>query len=338
MKRTGPWTHFLIGVLGVLFGALIVFHLTNHSPRPMDWPVAQVAKKVGPSVVVVFNNQKVGTHLKTRGLGSGVIISGRGEIVTNYHVVAGAKQVVVALSNGRRYIAHIQGVDPATDLALIKIRANHLQAIQFASSSQIEPGQLVVAIGNSLGLSHTVTAGIISSKDREVYRDGWAYHLIQTDAPINPGNSGGALVNTQGQLIGINSSKISQTGVEGIGFAIPSNTVEKVVAELQKYGHVRRPWIGVQMQYAGSKAPGVFIVAVDAGSPAAHAGIRPGDFITQINGKPVKRVIEVNHLLSQIPIGQKVSIKVLQQTLCKTVQVKVAEAPLTALPNSKHIG
>lgn len=212
----------LVGIAGLLVGAWLMTAITS---RPyssgLNWPVVAVAKRVGPSVVVVLNNRRSGTTQTVKGMGSGVVINRQGDIVTNYHVVQGADSLTVILSNHRRYRARVVGVDPPTDLAVIRIHAAALTPIVFARSSAIEPGELVVAIGNSLGLAHTVTVGVVSAKDRVMYRDGWQYHLIQTDAAINPGNSGGPLVNTEGQLIGINSSKIAQTGVEGIGLPAP---------------------------------------------------------------------------------------------------------------------
>ncbi|MCY0907711.1 MAG: trypsin-like peptidase domain-containing protein, partial [Sulfobacillus thermotolerans] len=143
----------------------------------------------------------------------------------------------------------------------------------FASSKTIEPGELVVAIGNALGLSHTVTTGIISAKDRVMFHDGWEYHLIQTDAAINPGNSGGALVNARGELIGLNSSKIAQAGVEGIGLAIPSDTVKEISQQLIAYGHVKRPWLGATVESSGPRSFGLLVVGVVPSGPAAQAGI-----------------------------------------------------------------
>ncbi len=228
MRKSVSWHSFWYGLFGVLVGALVVYQTASRTPHPVVWPVAAVVKKLDPSVVVVLNNQREGLAERTRGIGSGVVIDHQGDIVTNYHVVAGATSVTVILANGSRYRARVMGVDPPTDLAVIRIRALHLIPVAFAPSNQIQPGQLVVAIGNSLGLTHTVTSGIISAKDRVLYRDGWEYHLIQTDAAINPGNSGGPLVNAEGQLIGINSSKISQAGIEGIGLPIPYQVIVAV--------------------------------------------------------------------------------------------------------------
>ncbi len=221
MRRT--WGAALVaGIAGGVVGALLVLWLVpRFFSSPSGWPVAKIARQVDPSVVAIVNLQKRDGRLRPRGLGSGVIVDTRGDIVTNYHVVAGSSALTVILPNGRRVPATLVGTDPPTDLAVVRVSVEGLTPIRWGDSSRVVPGQLVVAIGNSLGLSHTVTAGIVSAPDRVLYRDGWEYHLIQTDAAINPGNSGGPLVNAMGQLIGINSSKIAQVGVEGVGLAIP---------------------------------------------------------------------------------------------------------------------
>jgi serine protease Do len=204
-------------VVGVAFTAMWL----GARPAPTAWPVVAIARHVDPSVVTVVNLVRRDGHLKPHGLGTGVILTQSGDIVTNNHVVAGADALEVVLQNGKRYAAHLVGVDPPTDLAVVRIHAGDLRPLPFANSHHIVVGELVVAVGNALGLSHTVTAGIVSGRDRVMYRDGWEYHLIQTDAAINPGNSGGPLVNQAGYLIGINSSKIAQTGVEGLGLPSP---------------------------------------------------------------------------------------------------------------------
>lgn len=331
MTRSGRWQSFWFGLFGVLLGGMMVYQVVTRTPHPVNWPVTAVVKKLDPSVVVVLNNQQSASGEKTRGMGSGVVIDRQGDIVTNYHVVSGAKTVWVVLSNGMRYKARVIGEDPPTDLAVIRIGAPHLVPVMFAPSNHIEPGQLVVAIGNSLGLTHTVTAGIISAKDRVMYRDGWEYHLIQTDAAINPGNSGGPLVNTSGQLLGINSSKISQAGIEGIGFAIPVGTVRYVVNQILRYGHVRRPWIGALLQPAGSSAPGLLVVAVTPNGPAAHAGIHPGDWITEIAGVKVHHVHEVTRVLETMEPGRTLKVGLLRGPQPLTLLLKLGE-----LPSSPH--
>ncbi|MCL4493260.1 MAG: trypsin-like peptidase domain-containing protein [Firmicutes bacterium] len=323
------WRSFLFGFLGVIVGALIAYHTLRRTPDALNWPVVSIARKVDPSVVIVLNKQRENRQLRTKGIGSGVILNRQGYIVTNYHVVASANELFVVLSSGKRYHAHVVGEDPASDLAVLKVKAGNLQPIAFSSSGTVEPGELVVAIGNALGLSHTVTTGVISAKDRVMYRDGWEYHLIQTDAAINPGNSGGALVNAQGQLIGINASKIAQTGVEGIGFAIPSNTVKAISTQLIKYGHVRRPWLGAALESAGSNSVGLLVVGVAPGSPAAKAGIRNGDFLVSINDVRVHQMQDIIPVIQKAGVGRIVQVGILRGNQPLTVSVKLGELPLT---------
>lgn len=313
-----------IGVLGVLVGALVVrlWWAPAASP-PSPWPVTAIARRVDPSVVMVINQVNKDGHLHPKGLGSGVVLNANGTLVTNYHVVEGANALTVVLSNGKRYPARVVGVDPPTDLAVLRISAPRLTPISFGDSSHLRPGDLVVAIGNALGLTHTVTAGIISAADRTLYRDGWEYHLIQTDAAINPGNSGGALVNGQGQLIGINSSKIARTGVEGLGFAIPVNTVRMVVDQILQYGHVRRPWIGLQV--ATGDGPGVAVVAVLPGSPAAKAGIRVGDFLTRVGHTAIKNPRDIIQALEQAHVGESEVLTLLRGGVTYQVRIKLAD-------------
>ena len=318
----------LMGIAGLLIGAWFMTVVTPKAPAPaLNWPIVEVVKRVGPSVVVVVNNQVVGQKEQAKGMGSGVVMNSRGDIVTNYHVVQGADSLTVILSNNHRYKARVVGVDPSTDLAVIRIHSRDLVPVRFAPSANIEPGELVVAIGNSLGLTHTVTVGVISAKDRIMFRDGWQYHLIQTDAAINPGNSGGPLVNTHGELIGINSSKIAQTGVEGIGFAIPSDTVKYVVNQLLEFGRVRRPWIGATLVPTTQHALGMLVVSVTPKSPAALAGIKAGDLLTAINGEPVRRLRDVVQVLEKSSIGGSVRLGILRGDQQLSVVVVLQELP-----------
>lgn len=321
----------IVGVAGLLVGAWL---MSFWSPRPtspaLNWPVVAVAKRVGPSVVVVLNNRVEGRKEEMKGMGSGVVLDRQGDIVTNYHVVQSAHSLTVMLSTGQRFPARVVGVDPPTDLAVIRINAKHLIPVTFTQSSNIEPGQLVVAIGNSLGLTHTVTVGVVSAKDRVMYRDGWEYHLIQTDAAINPGNSGGPLVNDQGQLIGINSSKIAQAGIEGIGFAIPSDTVKYVVGQLIHYGRVRRPWLGATLQPTQSRRLGLMIVSVAPQGPAALAGLKPGDLITSINGQAVHTLRDVVRVLERTAVGKRVRVGVLRGSQSMTINIQLQETPHAA--------
>jgi serine protease Do len=318
------WQMGLVGFLGVMIGAVAVLGLAGRPAVSFNWPVPQIASQARPSVTVVLNYQK--GHLK--GMGTGVIVKAAGDIVTNYHVVAHATRVGVILSNGRRYTASVVGTDPPTDLAVVHIaHAGLLKPIRFAPPTPVVPGELAVAIGNSLGLTYSVTAGVISAPDRTVERDGQVYHLIQTDAAINPGNSGGPLLNTRGQLIGINSSKIAQTGVEGIGFAIPDSVIKEVIGQILKYGQVQRPWLGVAVDGARSGSAGLFVVRVEPKSPAAKAGLRPGDFIAKVNGHPMHTLTQWTDLIASSRIGQSLSLTLWRGSDQLAVSVRLSARP-----------
>lgn len=320
----------LAAIAGILVGAWLMSLVGPHPDSTgLNWPVVSVVKRVTPSVVVVLNNRRSGDRQEVRGMGSGVILNRHGDIVTNYHVVQGSDSLTVVLFNGRRYRARLVGTDPPTDLAVIRIDASRLTPIAFASSATVEPGQLVVAIGNSLGFDHTVTVGVVSARDRVMYRDGWEYHLIQTDAAINPGNSGGPLLNVEGRLIGINSSKIAQTGVEGIGFAIPSDTVQDVVHQILHYGHVRRPWIGVTLQPLSDRKLGMMVVSVVG--PAQEAGVKPGDLLQSVNDQPVHDLGDVIKVLEKNRVGQRIRLGLLRGTEHLSVSVTLQELPSSSL-------
>lgn len=323
------WPSLLAGFAGVLAGVAVILAVgrPSASPAGLSWPVPAVARRVAPSVVVVLNQQRESGGTKTRGVGSGVVFDRQGDIVTNYHVVRGAARVVVILADGHRASARVIGVDPPTDLAVIRVRAPRLVPIHLASSSGVEPGELVVAIGNSLGLVHSITVGVISATDRTLYRQGWPYHLIQTDAAINPGNSGGPLVDMSGGMIGINSSKIVQTGIEGIGFAVPSNTVRYVADQLIRFGKVRRPWLGAVLQGMTGPAPGLLVVAVTPGGPVARAGLLRGDIITRIDASAVRSVQGVVQILSSCRVGQRVVLTVWRGGEPRQLRVQLGAEP-----------
>ena len=276
---------------------------------------------------------------KQQGSGSGVIISNDGYIVTNNPVVADADELTVTLNDNKEYSARIIGTDKTTDLALIKIDGKNLPAITIANSENIKVGEWVLAVGNPFNLTNTVTAGIVSAKGRSLYQNG-VESFIQTDAAINPGNSGGALVNTRGELIGINAMLYSQTGsFSGYGFAIPTSIMNKVVDDLKKYGTVQRAVIGIQgsdvKNYVDAQKDqgkdidlgtmeGIYVAKVTEESAAEEAGLKEGDVITAIDGKEVNKMADLQECLAKKRPGDKVSISYLRdkKKSTKTVTLK----------------
>ena len=270
---------------------------------------------------------------KRTAAGSGVIISADGYIVTNNHVVDGADELMVTLNDNKEYSARIIGADATTDLALIKIDAKNLPAIQIANSDDVKIGEWVLAVGNPLGLNNTVTAGIVSAKARSM-NTGGVTSMIQTDAAINQGNSGGALVNTAGALIGINAMLASPTGSNiGYGFAIPTSIMNKVVDDIKKYGTVQRAMIGIQGSdvntYVDSEKEkgnevdlgtmeGIYIAKVVDDGAAADAGLKEGDVITHIDGQKVTQFGELQGILAQKRPGDKIEITYLRKKAKKT--------------------
>ncbi len=270
--------------------------------------------------------------------GSGVILDPNGYIVTNNHVVEGATQITVTLSDRREFPAKVVGTDPKTDLAVVKIEAKDLPALKWADYDKLQVGDLVLAIGSPFGLSSTVTLGIISALGRGNVGIADYEDFIQTDAAINPGNSGGALVNMNGELIGINTAIFSRTGgSEGIGFAIPSSIAFDIVDSLTKTGKVVRGWMGVAIQEItpalakSFKLPeqrkGVLISDVNENGPSHAAGIKRGDVVVAFNGKDVQSVSQLRNLVARTGVGKDAEIKVLREGKEQTLKVKVAERP-----------
>jgi len=264
-------------------------------------------------------------------LGSGVILSKDGYIVTNYHVVSGATKIIVKTIDGKKYTAKLIGSDPKTDLAVIKIDAKNLKPITITDSSKVEVGDLVLAIGNPFGLRESVTAGIVSAVNRTSIGLNDYENFIQTDAAINPGNSGGALVDMKGRLIGINSAIISRSGGNnGIGFAIPSNMVKFVVKSLIEKGKVVRGYLGVMISNIdSSKAKlygidhGVLVNSVEPKSAAAEAGIKPGDIIVAIDGEEVKDAGELRNKIAFKGAGSVVTLKIYRDGKYITIKAKL---------------
>ncbi len=266
-----------------------------------------------------------------RSLGSGVIVSRDGLILTNNHVIAGASRISVTLADGRRFTdAQVVGTDPATDLALLRIRASNLPAIKWGDSRALEVGEWVLAIGNPYGLSQTVTAGIVSAKGRRdvgisVYED-----FIQTDAAINPGNSGGALVNARGELVGINTAILSQSGGNvGIGFAIPSHEARRVMELLLRDGRVSRGWLGIiPARVEEGAVQGVVVANLFRNSPADLAGLDIEDVILECNGKRVTSPGELKNIIASLPAGTEVTLTVQRGNERGRVRLRVADHPV----------
>ena len=284
---------------------------------------------------------------KKEATGSGVIISSDGYIVTNNHVVNGADELTVTLNDNREYSARIIGTDPQTDLALIKINGKNLPTLPIGDSDKLKVGEWVLAVGNPYNLSSTVTAGIVSAKARSMGGDGsngpQISSFIQTDAAINPGNSGGALVNAQGELVGINAMLYSQTGAySGYGFAIPTTIMTKVVEDLKQYGTVQRAVLGIRggdvLNYINAQKEekkevdlgtneGVYVAEVVEGSSAEVAGIKKGDVIVAVDGKKVTKMSELQELLSKKRPGEQVNLTYLHNKVkhSKSVVLKNAQ-------------
>ena len=282
-------------------------------------------------------------EFKRPGQGSGFIIDKNGYIVTNNHVVEGANAIKVILRDDTEYDAEIVGLDPVTDIALIKVDPKgSLPTVPMGSSDELKVGEWVAAIGSPFGLEHTVTAGIVSAKGR-VIGSGPYDDFIQTDASINPGNSGGPLINMRGEIVGINTMIIA--GGSGIGFAIPIDLARDVVAQLKTDGEVTRGWLGVTIQdlkgdlaaYYGLKNKGgVLVASVVPGDPADRAGIQPKDIITKVDGKKVTSSRDLTNLAAKLGVGDTSKVTVWRDGQSKTFEVKVGKRPLTMAAASER--
>lgn len=311
-----------------------------------------VASKVRPSIVgieveysvnsIFYRNKSTATAA-----GSGIIISEDGYILTNNHIVNSsstsyyyelgkANKVTVTLYNdSTKYDATIVGTDSQTDLAVIKIEKNGLKAAELGDSDAVQVGEFAMAIGNPLGLTDSVTAGIVSAVNREVSdQDGNSYVAIQTDASINSGNSGGALVNSKGQVIGVNTLKLSGTGVEGVGFAIPINSTKEIYEQLIQYNKVKRPYIGIggydldeQTAEDNNLVVGIYIKTIEDFSAGEKAGLKIGDVIVEVDGTKVTKMDELNAIQNQKQIGDTLKLKVFREGKEKEITVTLQEQP-----------
>ncbi|MEL6325569.1 MAG: HhoA/HhoB/HtrA family serine endopeptidase [Cyanobacteria bacterium J06626_23] len=327
--------------------------------------VTDVVNEVGPAVVRInasrtvsrqipeaFNDPFFGGRFDNlpqerteRGVGSGFIISEDGRIITNAHVVDGADRVQVTLKDGRTLEGEVMGSDPVTDVAVIKVSESNLPTVQLSDSDQIQPGEWAIAIGNPLGLDNTVTAGIISGVGRSSSQVGVPdkrVEFIQTDTAINPGNSGGPLLNAQGEVIGVNTAIIR--GAQGLGFAIPINTAERIATELAETGTVQHPYLGIQMVTLSPETKadinsnpnsnltveaeeGVLIARVVPNSPAARSGLRAGDVIVEIEGEAVTESLKVQQLVAGGRVGEPLQMQVLRNGQNEILSVRPGEFP-----------
>lgn len=273
-------------------------------------------------------------------LGSGVIVSPEGYILTNNHVVEAADQIEVVLADGRKGAAVLVGTDPETDLAVIRVKLDKLPAIVLGRAEQARVGDVVLAIGNPFGVGQTVTMGIISALGRTNLRINQFENFIQTDAAINFGNSGGALIDTNGNLLGINTAIYSQSGGSvGIGFAIPVSTAKTVMEAIIRNGRVVRGWIGIETQdltpelahsFGLAREHGPIIAGVVRGGPAHRAGIVPGDILTAVAGKPVASTTEMLNAISQLAPGKKATVSIMRRNRETAVEVQVGTRPAPA--------
>ena len=352
--RSGSISVLIFGVLiGAALGASILLaqrSLTQPDTVPTALPTAapaagpitdvtgipRVARLIGPAVVQVVSVTKgpLGIGEQRMGLGSGVIVRSDGYIVTNRHVVEGAKEVKITLASGAEVSGIVLASDPRVDIAIVKVDRGNLLAAPLGDSARAVVGEPAIAIGNPLGLQRTVTAGVVSALNRNV--PGLPVeNLIQTDAAINPGNSGGPLCNIRAEVIGINTALAEAPGA-GLGFAIPSNVVRTIVESVVRTGKVIIPWLGVTYgeitpelaeAYGLPVKRGLLVVHVESGSPAAKADLRRGDIITSVNGKKVVSGTELQHVLSKSNIGDTVVLELLRNGKKSEVRAKLVEMP-----------
>ena len=372
MKRT-------ISLAAVLCAAILGFApLASfaHMPPPFvaGQPVpslAPIVKRVSPAVVNIstsghvtvqqspffndpffqqfFGMPNVPTERNFQALGSGVIVdAAKGYILTNNHVIENADKITVTLYDGRSFKAKVVGRDPDTDIAVLHIDAKDLVQIPLGNSSTLQVGDFVIAICNPFGLEHTVTAGIVSAKGRTQVQDGKYSDFIQTDAAINPGNSGGALVNLEGQLVGINTMIVTSGGSRGnigIGFAIPINMAKDVMDQLIQYGKVERGMLGVQVQTLTpelaqalklAQNQGAVVMQVVPGSQAQKAGIKPNDVIVSVNGNPVASAQDVRNVIGLLRVGTPVTLGILRNGQQITIHAKIGNTQSEQIASAEH--
>ncbi|MEK0447866.1 MAG: Protease DegQ [Verrucomicrobiota bacterium] len=318
-----------------------------------DAAFTRLVQAVMPSVVSITSSREVYQPLpltiedllrgqqrlqkgESTSLGSGVIVSKEGHILTNHHVIANMTEIRVLLTDGRNIAAKLIGSDPNTDIAVLRIDTNDIQALPFGDSEAVFQGQQVVAVGNPYGLDGTATFGKVSATGRRTGNDS-GLEYIQTDAAVNQGNSGGPLLNVRGEVIGINSSIFTKTGGwQGISFAIPANTAKRVMEGILKRGRLVRGWLGVNMQaltpriaqnFGVPDLKGAIITSTMPGSPAERAGLQPGDVVRKVNGKPIDDFQMLRGIIASLEAGQKMEIEILRDGQPRKTTVTIEEIP-----------
>ncbi|PTR14856.1 serine protease DegQ [Nitrosospira sp. Nsp2] len=355
-----PWKSPTGATMVTIKEAVTPAPISDATPKSGSFSAA--AQKAMPSVVNVFTSKeiKVSSHplmedpvfrrffgdrfesqsRRASSLGSGVIVSPEGYILTNHHVIEAADEIKIALSDGREAKARVIGSDPETDLAVVKVDMQSLPAMTFGQSDNAQVGDIVLAIGNPFGVGQTVTMGIISALGRTHLGINTFENFIQTDAAINPGNSGGALVDVSGNLIGINTAIVSRTGGSlGIGFAITTSVAKQIMEQIIQTGGVVRGWIGVEVQdltpelaesFKRPSTNGALIAGVLKGGPADQAGVKPGDIIVAVDGKPVIDSSGMLNLIAALEPGKAATITVVRNQAEKPIKINVGKRPKPA--------
>lgn len=308
-------------------------------------PVVRAAKAVGPAVVGITNKAVArdwfNNPVETEGVGSGVVFKnegGKSYIVTNNHVISGAREIIVSMADGKTFKGKLVGADEMTDLAVVRVDSDELPTAAFGDSDQVVVGEPAIAIGNPMGLEFqgSVTSGVISALNRTLDISDKRVKLLQTDAAINPGNSGGALVNADGKVIGINSAKVAANGVEGMGFAIPINTVQNIIDALMSKGYVARPYLGVTVfdqQTAGRYGyqlnidKGVYVFQLLLDGPAGKAGLQRGDIILKIDDQETNNVSDLRAKIADYKVGDTVKVSYDRNGTTRTAEVVLEEMP-----------
>jgi serine protease DegQ len=354
------------GLLPVSGNGITIHEVANDSAaRPIS-TFADAASKSRPSVVNIFTSKEVSAQRnplmddpvfrrffgdrfnadnrpqRVSNLGSGVIVSADGYILTNHHVIEAADEIQVALPDGKTLPADVVGTDPETDVAVLKVKHAQLPAITFAKQDNLHVGDVVLAIGNPFGVGQTVTMGIVSALGRSHLGINTFENYIQTDAAINPGNSGGALVDGAGNLVGVNTAIFSRSGGNlGIGFAIPVSIVRQVMEQIIAHGAVTRGWVGIEVQeispeiaesFSLKSTDGALIAGVLRGGPADRAGIRPGDVLVAVNSKPVKDSVSLLNLIAALPPGKIAQLRLIREQTEMQVLAKVEKRPAMSRP------